>query len=124
MEDRLQPTLDPHALARELSNKLMIDGTLRPALSGRSFPVINPATGTVIAKAAELNPERFRAVVAADAERLRRNRTITTLNLKLAPVPTARPDAQPAELFRLLEEMEMKSALADARKRYLEPELF
>jgi len=63
-------------------------------------------------------------VVAADAERLRRNRTITTLNLRLAPVPTERPPAQPAELFRLLEEMEMKTALADARKRYLEPELF
>ena len=78
----------------------------------------------VIAKAGELNPERFRAVVAADADRLRRNRTITTLNLKLAPVPTERPPAQPAELFRLLEEMEMKTALADARKRYLEPELF
>jgi len=78
----------------------------------------------VIARAAELNPERFRAVVAADAVRLRRNRTITTLNLKLAPVPTERPPAQPAELFRLLEELEMKTALADARKRYLEPELF
>jgi DNA polymerase-1 len=78
----------------------------------------------VIAKAGELNPERFRAVVAADADRLRRNRTITTLNLKLAPLPTERPPAQPAELFRLLEEMEMKTALADARKRYLEPELF
>jgi DNA polymerase-1 len=78
----------------------------------------------VLAHAAELNPERFRAVVAADADRLRRNRTITTLNLKLAPVPTERPPAQPAELFRLLEEMEMKTALADARKRYLEPELF
>jgi DNA polymerase-1 len=78
----------------------------------------------VIAHAAELTPERFRAVVAADAERLRRNRTITTLNLRLAPVPTERPPAQPAELFRLLEEMEMKGALAEARKRYLEPELF
>jgi DNA polymerase-1 len=78
----------------------------------------------VIARAAELNPERFRAVVAAEAERLRRNRTITTLNLKLAPAPTERPPAQPAELFRLLEEMEMRTALADARKRYLEPELF
>ena len=44
----------------------------------------------VIAKAGELKPERFRAVVAADADRLRRNRTITTLNLKLAPVPTER----------------------------------
>ena len=29
MENRLHPILDPHALARELSNKLLIDGTLR-----------------------------------------------------------------------------------------------
>jgi DNA polymerase-1 len=78
----------------------------------------------VLAHAGELNPERFRPVVAADAERLRRNRTITTLNLRLAPVPTERPPAQPEELFRLLEELEMKTALADARKRYTEPELF
>src|SRR6266851_3393816 len=47
MENRLQPTLDPHALARALSNRLLIDGTLRPAVSGRSFAVINPATGVV-----------------------------------------------------------------------------
>jgi hypothetical protein len=32
--------------------------------------------------------------------------------------------ARPDELFALLEGMEMKSALADARKRYGEPELF
>jgi len=78
----------------------------------------------ILAHAAELEPERFRAAVAADSERLRRNRTITTLNLKLALVPTERPPPRTAELFRLLDEMEMKSALAEARKRYLEPELF
>ena len=78
----------------------------------------------ILAHAAELEPERFRAAGAADAERLRRNRTITTLNLKLALVPTERPPPRTAELFRLLDEMEMKSALAEARKRYLEPELF
>src|SRR5260221_11338103 len=53
MENRLQPTLDPHALARALSNRLLIDGTLRPAVSGRSFAVINPARGAAIAEAAE-----------------------------------------------------------------------
>jgi aldehyde dehydrogenase (NAD+) len=53
MENRLQPNLDPHALARALSNKLLIDGALRPAVSGRSFAVINPATGATIAEAAE-----------------------------------------------------------------------
>src|SRR5258708_13824801 len=52
-ENRLQPNLDPHVLARELSNRLLIDGTLRPALSGRRFAVINPATGETIAEAAE-----------------------------------------------------------------------
>jgi DNA polymerase-1 len=78
----------------------------------------------VIAHADELNPERFRAVVVADADRLRRNRTITTLNLKLAPVPTERAPAHHEELFRLLEELEMKTALADARRRHTEPELF
>src|SRR5229473_8411314 len=52
-ENRLQPNLDPHSLARELSNRLLIDGALRPALSGRRFAVINPATGDTIAEAAE-----------------------------------------------------------------------
>src|SRR5260370_30745808 len=52
-ENRLQPNLDPHVLARELSNRLLIDGTLRPALSWRRFAVINPATGDTIAEAAE-----------------------------------------------------------------------
>jgi aldehyde dehydrogenase (NAD+) len=52
-DNRLHPNLDPHALARELSNKLLIDGTLRPAVSGRSFAVVNPATGATIAEAAE-----------------------------------------------------------------------
>ncbi len=78
----------------------------------------------VIARAAELNPERFRLAVAGEADRLRRNRTLTTLNLKLAPVPTTASPAQLPELFRLLEEMEMRTALTDAKKRYLEPELF
>src|SRR5260221_3901833 len=53
MKTRLQPTLDPHAWARALSNRLLIDGPLRPAVSGRSFAVINPATGAAIAEAAE-----------------------------------------------------------------------
>jgi aldehyde dehydrogenase (NAD+) len=64
-EDRLQPMPDPHALARELSNKLMIDGTLRPSLSGRSFAVINPATGAVIAEAAEGAAEDVDLAVSA-----------------------------------------------------------
>src|SRR5260221_9869275 len=65
MKTRLQPTLDPHALARALSNRLLIDGTLRPAVSGRSFAVINPATGAAIAEAAEGDAADVDLAVAA-----------------------------------------------------------
>lgn len=43
--------LDPHALARELSNKQLIDGAFKGSASGKTFPVINPATGEEIAQA-------------------------------------------------------------------------
>lgn len=78
----------------------------------------------VLAHAGELAPERFRAAVASEAERLRRNLKITTLNLGLAPAPTSVAPARLEELYRLLAELEMKTALADARKRYSQPELF
>jgi len=51
--NRLEPVLDPKALARQLANKLLIDGALAPAVSGRSFPVVNPATQEKISDAAE-----------------------------------------------------------------------
>lgn len=78
----------------------------------------------VIAHAGEIKPERFREAVSAAAERLRLNLKLTTLNLGLSSVPAERPEPRPAELFRLLEEMEMKSTLAEARRRYSQPELF
>ena len=53
LQNRLEPVLDPRALARELSNKLLIDGAMVPAVTGRSFPVVNPATQEQIAVAAE-----------------------------------------------------------------------
>ena len=52
-QQRLKPNLDPHALAQELSGKLLIGGELRPALSGKTFGITNPATGETIAEAAE-----------------------------------------------------------------------
>jgi aldehyde dehydrogenase (NAD+) len=51
MDNRLTPTLDPFALARELSNKVLIDGAFTAAISGRTFDVENPATGEVIGQA-------------------------------------------------------------------------
>jgi len=72
----------------------------------------------VIAHAAELKPERFREAVAASAGRLRVNRKLTTLNLALPPVAPQWRTPAPEELFRLLEAYEMRTTLADARKRY------
>ena len=64
----MTPNLDPFALAAELSDRLLIDGQLVPALAGRRFPVVNPATGEIVAQAAEADAADVdRAVTAAAA---------------------------------------------------------
>jgi DNA polymerase-1 len=79
----------------------------------------------VIAHAAELKPDRFRGPVEADADRLRMNLRLTTLNLSLPRVARARPAPQVSGLVRFLEEMEMRSSAAEARTRYTgQAELF
>jgi DNA polymerase-1 len=78
----------------------------------------------VIAHAAELQPERFRTTVSAEAEKLRRNLKLTTLNVSLPSLVLSAPTPAPEELYRLLETLEMRSALAEARQRYGQPELF
>ena len=78
----------------------------------------------LITAANTVKPERFREVIAARAEDLRRNQKLTTLNLGL-PVQPGTPTApNVAEILRILEAMEMKGALAEARRRYEQPELF
>ncbi|MBP2228940.1 acyl-CoA reductase-like NAD-dependent aldehyde dehydrogenase [Azospirillum agricola] len=67
-DQTLVPTLDPHALARDLSGLLLIDGALRPALSGATFDVVNPATGDVVATAAEGGERDVDAAVTAAAK--------------------------------------------------------
>ena len=85
-----------------------------------------PGLGGVGPKTAadRVAPERFRAAVASSSELLRRNLKVTTLNLSLPPLALARPEPSPAELYGILERMEMRSALAEARQRYGQPELF
>jgi len=53
LQNAIKPVLDPRALAHELSNKLLINGKLIPAVSGKTFPIYNPATQEHIADAAE-----------------------------------------------------------------------
>jgi DNA polymerase-1 len=78
----------------------------------------------VIAHTRELKPERFRETVHALSDLVRRNLRLTTLNLGLPTIAAERPAADSAELFRLLEELEMKAGLAEARQRYAQAELF
>jgi acyl-CoA reductase-like NAD-dependent aldehyde dehydrogenase len=59
------PSLDPHSLARALSGRHLIGGALVPARSGRSFPIVNPATGEQVAAAAEGDADDVEAAVAA-----------------------------------------------------------
>ena len=47
------PSTDPFALATALSGVHFIGGRLVPAQSGRTFAVVNPATGIEVARAAE-----------------------------------------------------------------------
>lgn len=78
---------------------------------------------SVLAKAAELKPERFREMVAASADRLRLNLKLTTLNLNLPQVKPEWRTPQPEELVRLLDGYEMRGTAAEARRRYGQPAL-
>ena len=78
----------------------------------------------VLAAAANLKPERFREAVASEGGRIRLNLRLTTLNLSLPTAPAGRSEPRAAELLSFLEEMEMRSTLAEARARYVQAELF
>jgi DNA polymerase-1 len=79
----------------------------------------------IIAHAAELKPERFRETVAKEAGKLRMNLKLTTLPSE-SPLPSVQPGVpQPGALFALLEKLDMKSSLAEAKGRYTgQTELF
>jgi DNA polymerase-1 len=72
----------------------------------------------VIAHSSELKPERFQEAVRNQAEGLRLNLKLTTLNLSLSTLSAEKAVSQPTELFRLLGELEMKGCLAEAQRRY------
>ncbi len=72
----------------------------------------------IIAHAAELKPERFRPVVAEQADRLRRNLKLTTLRTESPMLHVGPGEPAASRLFALLESLEMKSSLEEARGRY------
>jgi acyl-CoA reductase-like NAD-dependent aldehyde dehydrogenase len=61
------PSTDERMLARALSGVHLIGGRLVPAASGRSFPVVNPATGEQVGAAAEGDAADVEAAVQAAA---------------------------------------------------------
>ncbi|MGB0647621.1 MAG: aldehyde dehydrogenase family protein, partial [Bradymonadia bacterium] len=61
----LTPNTDPFALAKELSGYHLIDGALVPAISGKTFSVINPATMEEMGRAAEGDAKDVEIAVAA-----------------------------------------------------------
>jgi len=82
----------------------------------------------VLANAGEIKPDRFREALANAGERLRLNRQLTRFDLSL-PTLSREELAQSqrvnlGELLRLLGELEMKTAQAEAQRRYSQPELF
>jgi aldehyde dehydrogenase (NAD+) len=64
----LAPNIDPFALARQMSGFNLIEGALVPAISGKTFAVVNPATGKEIGRAALGEKADVDAAVAAAAK--------------------------------------------------------
>ena len=67
LQNRLQPVLDPNRLAREMSGKMLIDGGMVPSITGRTFPIVNPATQEKIGEAADGDAKDVDAAVKAAA---------------------------------------------------------
>ncbi len=111
------------ALVGDASDNIPGLGGVGPKTAAKWLAEFGSLEG-VIAAADRIAPERFRPTVAASADLLRRNLKVTTLNLSLPPVPSDAAAVRAGELYGILERMEMRSALAEARQRYGQPELF
>ena len=72
----------------------------------------------ILAQAGALHPERFREVVAQSAVRLRVNLQLTTLRTRSPLLMVGPGEPMPEKLFALLESLEMRASLAEARTRY------
>src|SRR5258708_36623093 len=99
------PILDPFKLAGQLSGKLLLDGALTPALSGKTFPVINPATGKTIAEAAQGEQADVDAAVDSAAK----------AQIGWAKLPPPQRGKGGAGCGRLLNEQDRKSGVEGKR---------
>jgi len=72
----------------------------------------------IIAHCGELKPPRFQAFVHAEQQNLRRNLLLTTIDTRVPLGELKQPSPDYEKLESLLQELEMHTALRDARKRY------
>ena len=75
------------------------------------------------ANAAELKPPRFREILPELADRMKINRQIIGFDMSCGPEFVEAGQLDLGTLFKLLETMEMKTHLEEARKRYAQGEL-
>jgi len=105
------------ALIGDTSDNIPGINGVGPKTAAKWFEEFRTLEG-IIAGSAALKPERFREAVAKEAARLRMNLKLTTLRTE-SPLPHVGPgEPQTAKIFQLLETLEMKSSLAEARQRY------
>lgn len=78
----------------------------------------------VVENVTRLKPERFREKVAAERANLERNLRLTKLNCEVVLPPFKKYPLDSEGLFALLGELEMKTHLKEARRRYAGPDLF
>lgn len=71
----------------------------------------------------KLKPVRFQEIVPSMSEQLAINRKIITFDPECGPESIAAGTVDPDGLFKILAEMEMKTHLEEARKRYSQGEL-
>jgi DNA polymerase-1 len=105
------------ALIGDTSDNIRGINGVGPKTAGKWFAEFN-SLESIIAHAAELKPERFRELVAAQAEALRLNLKLTTLRTESPLLMIGPGEPAPSNLFTLLESLEMKSSLAEAKRRY------
>ncbi len=105
------------ALIGDSSDNILGISGVGPKTAVKWFQEFQTLEG-IIAHAAELKPERFREMVAKEADKLRLNLKLTTLPAE-SPLASVQPgEPQAGALFALLEKLEMKSSLTEAKERY------
>lgn len=112
------------ALIGDTSDNIKGVNGVGPKTAVKWFAEFNSLDG-IISHAADLKPERFRVVVAEQAEGLRLNLRLTTLRSESPLLMVAPGEPATGKLFALLESLEMKSSLVEAKTRYTgQQELF